>query len=361
MPERGKCVTRFEANDVQTAVIKYPTRLDRPGAELISENIWHRLLFGIDLAKYHTKVLRKLRSLDLDLLYCNNVRSMFLFGPPAKLLGLPVVLYVRGGTPNPLFDEAACRLADKVVTISDGVREKFEETYIDTSKEKFKTIYTGIDLEKFDPEATYDPRFGIGSDKQITIVQVAKIHPRKRQTDLIKAMNRIDNEVPEYDLVFAGSVAEGVSNYEKRLHSIVSDCGLESRVKFLGWVDDIPALLSKADIFVLPSSHEGFPRSILEANAMGVPAVATSAGGTAELIVDGKTGFVVAIGDVDALAERIRTLCVDTTLREAFGTAAKNRIIENFDEESYVREFEEFVEGNLNTQTTLLGYELPTL
>jgi glycosyltransferase involved in cell wall biosynthesis len=346
-PKQGSCVRRFEDESVDTEVIEYPSRLDKFGSELLNAGMFDETLICGSLIIYYRTVARRLREMNTDILYCNNVRSVFLFGLPAKLLRIPVVWYVRGDMSKPTFDKIAYRIADKVITISDGVRGKFEPTDIDKHGEKFTTIYTGIDLNKFDPNRQYSLRFGFEDECEINIVQVAKLHPRKRQDNLIKAVGGISERLPPYNLVFAGPKAEAHDDYARSLRQLAADEEIEDNVSFLGWCDDVPALLSKTDLFVLPSSNEGFPRSILEAYAMGVPCVATPAGGTAEIVDDGETGYLAPIDNIEVLSEQIAKCCLNPAYMTEMGKAAQQRVSQNFGQKRYVNEFQNFVSTEL--------------
>ena len=342
-PAYGKCVHRFEQEGINTKVVEYPNRLDKFGQELLNTGMIEKTIISGSLCGYYLKVARALRRLNIDVLYCNNVRSVFLFGLPAKVLGLPVIWYVRGDMSKPLFDALAFRIADQIITISDGVRGKFNPTGIDRDAQKFETIYTGVDIRKFDPETEYDTIFEFEDETSINIVQVAKIHPRKQQDNLLKAVGRISAELPDYNIIFAGPIADGYEEYSQSLRTLAADEGIEENVWFLGWCDEIPALLSKTDLFVLPSTNEGFPRSILEAYAMRVPCVATTAGGTAELVDDGITGYLVPIDDVGALSEKICKLSAEPELRSELGRAARKKVKREFTQDKYINNFENFI------------------
>jgi len=248
---------------------------------------------------------------------------------------------------KPGFDELAYKLVDQVVTISDGVRDRFETTDIDTNSKKFQTLYTGVNLDEFDIHAKYDTDFGFEDDESVNIVQVAKIHPRKRQENLIKAIGEVSDELPSYNVILAGPVAEGHEQFAQSLEDLANQEGIRDHVHFLGWCDEVPALLSKADLFVLPSSNEGFPRSILEAYAMGVPVVATPAGGTDELVQDGKTGLLVPIDDVESLGAAISEVLTAPNTHGEFSKAARRRVIQNFQQREYVEGFEKLVSSHL--------------
>jgi glycosyltransferase involved in cell wall biosynthesis len=124
--------------------------------------------------------------------------------------------------------------------------------------------------------------------------------------------------------------------------------GLTERIDLLGNRGDVPGVLASADVFVLSSRSEGFPVSILEAMAAGLPVVATDVGGIAESVIDGETGLLVPPGDPGALAAALDRLLADSALRQRLGAAGRERVRRHFDlagfrrahVELYLRELE---------------------
>ena len=108
-----------------------------------------------------------------------------------------------------------------------------------------------------------------------------------------------------------------------------------TRVEVLGPRRDVAELLADSDVFVLSSRSEGFPVSILEAMAAGLPVVASDVGGVGEAVVDGETGFLVPPGDPDALAEALARLVADPLLRQLLGEAGRDRALRLFDVTRY--------------------------
>jgi Glycosyltransferase len=103
---------------------------------------------------------------------------------------------------------------------------------------------------------------------------------------------------------------------------MVRDLGIEASVPFVGWSTQTPVWYAAADIVALNSDREGTPLALIEAAFAGRPVVATDAGGVADIVADGITGFVVAPEDEMAFADRLGRLIVDADLRRRFGAAA---------------------------------------
>jgi glycosyltransferase involved in cell wall biosynthesis len=123
----------------------------------------------------------------------------------------------------------------------------------------------------------------------------------------------------------------------------------EGAVHFAGHVDDMPALLARADIVVLPSYGEGAPRSLIEAAACAKPLVATDVRGCRDVVVDGVNGLLVPVRNSKRLAEAVMTLADDAPLRARMGEAGRRHVLATLDEQIVFREtyrtYEELVAG----------------
>jgi glycosyltransferase involved in cell wall biosynthesis len=124
--------------------------------------------------------------------------------------------------------------------------------------------------------------------------------------------------------------------------------GLSQRVELLGARADVPDLLARSDVFVLSSCSEGFPVSVLEAMAAGLPVVASNVGGVAEAVVDGETGFLVPAADTGALARALERLLADGDLRRRLGAAGRARALSLFDVSRYRAAYRELYRRSLS-------------
>lgn len=134
-------------------------------------------------------------------------------------------------------------------------------------------------------------------------------------------------EFPNLRIEVAGTGPERAT-----LEATARNLGIEERVKFLGWVENIQSVMACWDVFVLPSLEEGFPLAALDAMAAGLPVIASSVGGVPELIVDGDTGWLVPPANVDALASRLGELLRDAGRRQTMGEAGRVRVQEQFNQ-----------------------------
>ena len=185
------------------------------------------------------------------------------------------------------------RLVDRYVCVSQEVKAQCREQGITGSR--VCTILNGIDIDRF-------PYNGPSPDGPV--VTVARLSPEKDVANLVRATAIAVREGDDLRVEVAG----GGSCLED-LKGLAAELGVAERVTFLGEVRDIPALLGRARMFVLPSLSEGIPLTVLEAMARGLPVVATRVGGLPEVVVDGETGLLVPAADPPALAEAVLSLC----------------------------------------------------
>ena len=210
------------------------------------------------------------------------------------------------------------------------------------NRRKFWLIHNGIDIKPFyrrsDAEKeTIKRKYGLPLDKLI-ITCVANLRPPKGHEYLIRALHELKGEGPDFLTLFVGD-----GPLRGKLEELVRELGLKEQIRFLGFKDreEIPRILAITDIFVLPSLWEGLPTAIIEAMAAGCPIVASNVAGTPEVVVDGETGFLVPPRDPRALAEKIKLLLQDKTLREKMGRAGIERVKQHFTIERMVREYED--------------------
>jgi glycosyltransferase involved in cell wall biosynthesis len=196
---------------------------------------------------------------------------------------------------------------------------------------KIRVIHNGVDPGAFPYRAPGGERpaaaAGLGirpGDRAVGILAVFR--PEKDHATFIRAARIVADRIPEARFVLAG---DGPGREE--LEALTRELGLEDGVVFAGLRSDVEDVLASLDVVVLSSfTIECFPYAILEAMAMGVPAVCTAVGGLPEMIEDGVTGRLVPPKDPAALAEGIIDVLSDEGRRRAMGVAARERLEANF-------------------------------
>ena len=125
---------------------------------------------------------------------------------------------------------------------------------------------------------------------------------------------------------------------QRRVRDLASRYELNDRVEFLGEIDEVESIVAAADVALFPSESESFGLSMLEAQACGVPVVATQVGGLPEVVLHGETGYLEQVGDSESMARRVQLLLSDEPLRQAMGLAGAARAREHFSLESSMRQ-----------------------
>ena len=184
-------------------------------------------------------------------------------------------------------------------------------------------IPLGIDVERFGAAVP-----ALGGDAPI-VGTVGRLEPQKDQATFIDAVPAVVARRQDVRFVIAG---------EGTLKPQLAARARGYPVELLGHRDDVPEVLTSLAVFVSTSRFEGLGVAVLEAQAAGVPVVATPVGGVAETVIDGETGLVVRPGDPDALAQRIIELLEDSALAHRLTTEARRRVRERYTESRMIEE-----------------------
>jgi glycosyltransferase involved in cell wall biosynthesis len=233
-----------------------------------------------------------------------------------------------------LVERALARRSDRIVAVSNEVRDDLLALHI-APPAKIAVVPYGFDLDartRADAATGARTRAEAGLDPNAFVIGWAgRVTAIKQPLDLVRTVAKVDGGV----LVLAGD-----GELRPAVVELARELAVADRVKVLGYVDDIAAWYAAFDTFLLTSLNEGTPVVAIEAQAAGVPVVATDAGGTRTVVEDGVTGFVVPIGAVDALAERLIRLRDDDALRERLADAGREHMRERFSVERMVDDIE---------------------
>ena len=197
--------------------------------------------------------------------------------------------------------------------------------------------YNGLDLDRLRvPSNVYRDeaiaKFGLPPGRRFITIVANLRNPVKDHPVFLRAAARVRAAVPDAAFVVAG---EG--ELMPSLRELAVDLGIADDVHFIGRCDDVAMLLHGSNIGVLSSKAEGFANAILEYMAAGLPVVATDVGGVREAIVEGVTGYVVASGDDERMAERIIQVLADDENARAMGSRGKAIVAEKFSSEHHLR------------------------
>ena len=214
-----------------------------------------------------------------------------------------------------------------------------------------QVIHDGYDTELFGPKPPAPVVSAPPAHIAPILALVGRIAEWKGQHIFIQAAALVRNQFPQARFQIIGAPLFGEYDYEKSLHQMVGDLGLGDHVSFLGFREDVPALLAQTDIVVHASTlGEPFGQVVIEGMAAGKPIIATDGGALPEIVLPNITGLLVPMGDAPAMAEAMRTLLADPARAAAMGTAGRERVRERFTIAHTARKIEGFYQRLLNIE-----------
>ena len=214
----------------------------------------------------------------------------------------------------------------RCLAVSQMVADEFASHY--GRRDGVNVIYNGVDTNEYRPDSQSRERFReklqINKD-ELLISFVGRLDYQKNPQMFLKAVETVRKRHGNIKVAIAGDGPEA-----RAVERFLREGNNAQWATWLGFIDEVPALLNASDIFVLPSRWEGFGLSAAEAMATGLPVIATRVPGLTELIIDGKTGLLIESEDVEALILAIEKLIDDEAMRVSLGSAARQRVQEKF-------------------------------
>jgi glycosyltransferase involved in cell wall biosynthesis len=316
----------------------------RRGGPLLAEVIKlghdpRTLPLGGSLMRPHTamvvaRLARWFREEGAELVHCHDLYSVLIGVPAARLAGVPVIASRRDlghhvtAVQRPML-RLALRQATRVLANAATVASQVErEDGVPASR--IAIVPNGLDLPRFDERARRLEAPAPLSPGPTVLTVARMTYPAKGHDDLLAAVPLVRREVN------ARFVLVGDGPREVELRRLAEETGAAPGVTFLGRRTDVPALLARADLVCHPARMEGLPNAVMEAMAAGRPLVATSVGGTPELVKDGVHGLLVPPEDPPALAAAILELLRDPARARGMAAAARARIEASFTIEALV-------------------------
>lgn len=232
------------------------------------------------------------------------------------LHGTDITLVGRDASYSPVVT-FSINHSDGVTAVSENLKQDTMD-HFDITRE-IRVIPNFIDLERFNlkPKAHFKQAIAPGHER--ILVHTSNFRKVKRTLDVIHVFKQVQDELPS-KLLMVGDGPE-----RTQAEQLARDLGIANNVRFLGKQDAVEEILSVADLFLLPSSSESFGLAALEAMACRVPVISSNVGGLPELNVDGVTGFLCEIGDIDAMAAKSIYILDDLDRLENFKEAALSR------------------------------------
>lgn len=265
------------------------------------------------------EIAAALRDWRPDLVSTHTAKAGWLGRAACRWLGLPVIYTPHGWSigsrisarTGPLFalaEKLASRWASAIICVCEYEKRLALAQKVATA-EKLRVVHNGVR----DVAAALLAKPGLNP---VRICSVARFASPKDHATLLASLAALRSQPWELHLVGEGPL-------ELELRRMAAQSGIAERVRFLGYQPHPEGALSSAQLFVLSSRSEGFPRSVLEAMRAGLPVIASEVGGVGEAITGGVDGLLVPPGGRDALSSAIAALIADAPRRERMGAAAR--------------------------------------
>jgi glycosyltransferase involved in cell wall biosynthesis len=268
------------------------------------------------------------------------IARLMLYKPQRSILTLHNMQFWLGGI-HRIINKVLSRVTDKVVCVSESVYN-FSKENDKLREDKYVLVINGIDINEFKPdkEAYYKFRKELGySDNDFLIGQVGTFSVRKGQKYLVEAFVRFHKRYPDAKLVIVGGYREHEPEIYNEVVALIKENGLENSVNIVKTRNDIYNIYNMLDLYVMPSTVEGFGLALAEAMACGKVAVGSDIPPFREIITEGEDGFIFKSKDVDSLVK------VLSGIRENFKNLAyieenaRHKIVEKFSNINMVRQY----------------------
>ncbi len=273
------------------------------------------------------KLVRQLRRIikreRAQVVHCNSLKSDLIGGVAARLAGVPAIWHVRDRIetdylPAPVvraFRLLARVIPTRVIAVSGATLETLPGV-------RGVAIHNGTVFENFDdlnaraPFAGNAPVFGI----------VGRLTPWKGQHIFLRAAALVKAQMPDAKFQIVGATLFGEENYERELRELCAQLGLDEAVEWLGFRRDIPDVVAQMDALVHASTTgEPFGQVLIEGMAAARPVIATNGGGVPEIVLDGETGILVPMGEIEPLAHAMLELARDPQRARKMGAIGRER------------------------------------
>ncbi len=304
---------------------------------------------------YIWRLARFIRRSDVDVVHTNSLKADVIGGIAGRLARCPVIWHVRDR-----IDEDY--LPPSVVRMFRLLSRWVPHFVITNSAATLRSLYPSL------PSGSSVPASGGRSERsavvhdgtpwpfpasrtaarngQVRIGLIGRISPWKGQHIFLQAAARVCQNFPEARFFIVGSALFGEAEYDRKVRSLTRSLGISDLVTFTGFRKDVQNMIADMDLIVHASTTgEPFGQVIIEGMAAGKPVIATDGGGVPEIVEDGKTGILVPMGDVQAMADAISRLLADPALAADMGACGRERVRDHFTIEQKARKVEAVYQG----------------
>ncbi|MFD2034393.1 glycosyltransferase [Belliella marina] len=281
------------------------------------------------------KIYKMIKRENYPIVYSNT--STVLAGAyAAKLAKVKHVNHVREIVLSPqvykkFITSSLKQTSDLIICVSNAVLENYPPL---KAAGTAKVIYNGIDFEKYYSNQKNE-------NEPFTVTTIGRINPGKGQLFFLKVINEIIKEYGNVNIKFQ-IVGDPYTGYEyilKEILDYIEQENLGDYVDYLGFRKDIPEILANSDLFILPSNEpDSLPNVVLEAMSSSLPVIATLSGGASEMVVLGKSGYLVEIDNIEQTKNAVMQLYFNRNESKAMGLEGRKIVEQKFSLERYEQE-----------------------
>jgi glycosyltransferase involved in cell wall biosynthesis len=309
---------------------------------------------GIPDPRGLARLIRIARAWQPDVLHSHMVhanlmaRALQLLAPVPALISTVHNIYEGNGLLMAAY-RLTNGLVDRMTIISEAAAERFIRDRI-IPRDLLRVVPNGVDPELYrqPAEVREGLRRALGLGEAFVWLAVGRFETAKDYPNMLRAFAGVYERHPEAVLLLAGR-----GSLQSETESLARELRIDPAVRFLGVRDDVAALVSAADGYVMSSAWEGMPMVLLEAAAGGLPIVTTKVGGTAEVVRDEETGYLAPPGDSQALSSAMQRLMnLSEGERRALGERGREHIRANYGLHRVVERWEELYREVLAQKAT---------
>ena len=347
VPGEGPLKERAESAGAKVWILPWPEAITSTGETATHAGVTKILHAAASLQPFTRRLSDLLEEIQPSVFVTNAVKAHIIGALARKPKNVPLIWYMRDGLEERILSRKLLALlsrrCDMAVCISEYVAAQFRE-YVSESVPT-QVVYNIVDLNRFHPEALPPADLRKGPD-EVWFGMVGAITPLKGHDIFLGAAERVLDQQPNTFFVIVGNnpyLTEAGLRYEELLRRRMAT-SLVDRVKFVGFRNDVPNVLSQLDVLVQPNrGPEGLGRSVLEAMACGLPVIAVDKWGPAELVEHGRSGLLFPPRDAEKLATHMLTLARSKPLRKAMGKHGHAWIQQNLISKKLAGQFDEIL------------------
>jgi glycosyltransferase involved in cell wall biosynthesis len=266
----------------------------------------------------------------ISLVHTNNaIVSAYPFYIACKLSGIPCISHIRQTKKLITIEKIFINLADKVIAVNKYAYEMYSK---DIPRAKISLVHNCVNPHDFSESLSGNFKKEINSENESIVGYVSRIVEGKGQKEFILAAKEVLKLKSNVKFIIVGDERGGTGDYYRMVKELVKKENLTEKIIFTGWRKDISNVVSAFDISVFGSTlSEGLANVVIEAMALKKPVIATNIASPADSVVNDITGFLVPLGDIKAMADKINYLLDNPEIARKMGEEGRKRVEEFFD------------------------------